>query len=161
MNFKDFIETMAEAEKNFKAAIADFPEHSDFLSKSYLVVTRDSSQFSFKNSFSVTDIVERMVLVKQSDFKDNLSCLDKYLKEAQAAVKKAQGQEGKKLKEKIKKIEEELNGFPIEELEFHDDFSIFPIFPSVNIEIIQKLKGHPLVVQSQCMCKACVTVFFR
>lgn len=151
---------MADAEKNFKAACQDFPDHAAFLSKSYLVVTRNSSEFPFIKKLSVTDTIERRLLLTESDFKDNLICLNKQLKDAQASAKKAQGQEGTKIKERIKKIEEELNSFPIEELQFHNDFDVQVIFPSVNIDIIQMLKSHTLVNKTKtCMCKACIRVF--
>lgn len=159
--FNQFIEIMTVAEKKFKAAIADFPEHAEFLSKCYLVVTYNSSQFSFKKRLSVAEISERILLMKDSDFKDNLLCLNRHLKDAQLAGKKAQGQEAKKIKEMIEKIGDELNSFPLEELVFHDDFDIYVVFASVNMEIIQLIKEHPLVNKTKtCMCKACIRVFF-
>lgn len=152
---------MADTEKNFKAAIRDFPENAEFLSNSYLIVSRNSRQFSFKKRLSVTEITERIMLVKESDFKDNFICLNQQMKDAQVAGKQTQGQEGTKIKVKIKKIEDELNSFPLDELEFHDDFDIQVIFPGVNSEIIQMLKGHHLVNKTKtCMCKACIRVFF-
>ncbi len=161
MTVAQFNQAMADAEKNFKTACKDFPEHAEFLSKCKLILSYDSRQFNFKEKLSVEDISERMVLVKESDFKDNLLCLNKHLKDAQAAAKKAQGQEGTRIKEKVRKIEVELNSFPLDELEFHDDFDVQVIFPIVNSDIIQMLKGHYLVNKTKsCMCKACIRVFF-
>lgn len=150
---------MVEAEKNFKTAIRDFPEHAEFLSKCHLELSFGSSQFSLKKSISIADICERITLVKAGDLKDKFICLNQHLKDAQMAAKKAQGQEAARIKEKIEKLEKEMNSF-FAELEFNDEFDIFVVFPSIQHEIIQQLKGHPLVKANQCMCKACVKVFF-
>jgi hypothetical protein len=150
---------MTDIERKFKAVIKDFPEYSMFLAGSYLVVTHGSSQFAFKKQLTVQDITERIVLIRDSEHKEKLVRLHESLEEVLALGKRAQKQEGQSHRDKIKQIEDAMSSFPLDELEFHDDFDIQIIFPGVS-DAIQKVKEHPLVNQSKtCMCGACIRVF--
>lgn len=162
MTYQQFIKTTLDAEKNFRSAIVDFPEHDDFLSKCYLVISRNSRQFAFKQKLSLSDVSERQLLLNDTVLKDRIVSLTASLKKLLQLQSSAKNkQDALTLSGKISKIKDELHTIPLDQLEFHDDFDIEVIFPSVNMEVIQKLKAHPLVNKSKtCLCKACIRVFF-
>ncbi len=162
MEYRQFIKTMLDADKNFRSAIADFPEHAGFLSKCYLVISRESRQFAFKNKLSLSDVSERQLLLNDTVLKDRIVSLTASLKKLlQLQSSSNNKQDALTLTDKINKINDELHTIPLDQLEFHDDFDIEVIFPSVNIEAIQKLKSHPLVNKNKtCLCNACIRVVF-
>lgn len=163
MRWDMFSKILIESDQKFKQITLDLPQYQSFLKQSSLIISFGTIQLPFKKKPSVFDLKVMSELLKDSDYKGNLLYLNDLMErlenEQKAMVKQKRTEGLKEIIEKIGRVKEELNTFPIEELEVHDvDIQI--IFPSINIEAIQVIKNHPLTNKEKvCFCRACIRVF--
>jgi len=164
MLWGNFLDILKEAEQRFNQIIDDLPQYQIFLKKSSLIISFGTIHIPFKNELTVLDLKSILELLKDSDYKNNLLCLNDLLErledDQKAMVKQKRNEALKEIIEKIRRVKDELNTFPLKELEVDDGIDIQLIFPSVNIEAIQAVKEHPLTNKEKtCLCRACIRCF--
>jgi hypothetical protein len=166
MKWDRFCQILVEADQKFEQISLDLPQYRNYLKKSSLIISLGTIQIPFKKEPTVLDLMPWLRLLNDSDFKDNLICLNDTIERLEDDLKAMarQKKDGsiKGIAEKLARAQSELDSFPLQELEVHDSIDIQLIFPSVNIEAIQVMKKHRLTNKEKvCFCRACIRVFIH
>jgi len=164
MYWDEFCQLLVGADANFKKIKEDLSQYKTFLSKSSLYIFCGTVQIPFKRGFTTDDLKLIAEIIVPSEFRDNLLCLNEVIErfeaEQKALSKQKKSDSVKKVNERLARAKNELDTFPTQELEVEDGVTIQIIYPSIDIEAIQVIKGHRLVDQEKtCQCRACVRTF--
>ncbi len=148
------------AKEKKKIMEEDFPDERKFLRKTELIVSYAGTQLSIENAGSLWKIVEQMgaEIIRDTPLKHKLIRISNKiaLMIAQRSPLDAQSI----FIDGIAKIRAEVEAISLESIEIEDDVSVEMIFPNVTMQIIQKLKKHPLVNHKKtCSCMACIRVY--
>ena len=146
MNWEEFQIEKEYCRKAWEALKAGYTEEglSRFLKKSYLVV-------AFKWQFGIDD--DLITAAKECPrFFVNEGVTSELLDIA----KKIKFQESLKTidKEELEDLKFEANDFDKKSIRVVDDWYIAPIFPSVNMDYIQRIKGSPYCDQERTIMRA-------
>jgi hypothetical protein len=156
MKWNELLGQIEAARKNWEIIRSDTgaeKEAQAFLKDSYLVLSNEYSQAGLSN---FEGEVYRGEVIKYN-FLKNTPSSNEFIKLSQA-VRNIQGQlkglfqrtaEYKKTQAALDAAEKKLKKFDFSTLEFLDDIMVELRFPTLKIEVIQKIKTHSLVDAEQ------------
>lgn len=161
MEWKSFLVTLNEVDRRWKDLQIDFPRYAAYLKKADLVITYQGFQYEFKTNMDVYYLQHYLPLLKTSAMKDGIANLFDLLKETiDEKAKNKVPKHDTRLNKKIQAVRADIDYFPVECLEFVDDFSVEIIFPTLLFEAIQAVKAHhPVNAKKTCQCTACIRVY--
>ena len=144
------------AKKNWEVMKSDLGENSrsvEFLSHSYLVLANAHVQVElreFENGLNRVAF-EKPALLKRAEVNMGFISLCRMLRELEwkYRISQLKGYRHKQLKAVIVRLRQKLDGFDMYSLDFADDLNVEVRFPTVNMNLIQRLKQHPLADSSR------------
>jgi UDP-2,3-diacylglucosamine pyrophosphatase LpxH len=166
MHWDEFCQLLNNADSKFSTIKEDLLQYKAFLNRSSLFIFCGTVQIPFKRDFTAGDLKSISEILMPSEFRDNLFCLtdciDRLEDEQKAMSRQKRSDPLKKVTEELVRAKDELNTFPLKELEVEDGITIQIIYPSIDIEAIQVVKLHKLVNQEKtCKCRACVRTILQ
>ena len=161
VRYNAILEKIIVAQKNWQIIKADLgvcQESKKFLKGSYLVVSHASAQINPPDYMSnIRDtVLSNTAILKTNEIDQHYI---KICKEYARLEKKLKSINSKDERKMLKSIQEEFENFDLSQLDFSDDFCVEFRFQGIRMDIIQKIKLHPLVDAFQtCTCAACIRV---
>ena len=144
------------AKKNWEVMKSDLGENSrsvEFLSHSYLVLGNRYVQVKLDElEHGLSRVAfEKPTLLKRAEVNMDFISLFRKLRELEwkYRVSQLQGYKQNQLKAVIERLRKKLDGFDMYSLDFADDLNVEVRFPTVNMNLIQRLKYHPLADSSK------------
>ena len=144
------------AKKNWEVMKSDLGQDSrsvEFLSHSYLVLANAHVQVELReleNGLSRAAF-EKPALLKLAEVNMCFISICRKIRgfERKYRVSQLQGYKQNQLEAVIERLRKKLDGFDMYSLDFADDLNVEVRFPTVNMNLIQRLKYHPLADSSK------------
>jgi len=168
MLFSDLNNKIAGANKNWqkiRKSMGGGKATDKFLKGAYLVITNEHLQIDIAGlDTNLREIVlKKPGLLKGTAQNKAFILLCRKLKELEERSKQRISHEMfKNTLVQLQKTRSDYNSFDVSALDFADDLNIEIRFPYLNMDIIQKIKQHPLVdSEKTCLCMACIRVVLK
>jgi hypothetical protein len=147
---KKRMEIAKENWERMKTDLGQDPQSMEFLSRCYLVLANRCVQVTideFDHGLS-SMIQEKPELLKHTEANQEFIGLCKKIKNLEKQYQRLRyGQNH--LLSTIERVKSRLHEFELHSLDFADDLHVEVRFPTVRMELIQKVKQHPLVDSSR------------